>query len=370
MLKRRSTFVLIAVTVALAGGYGGYWFWGASRMDQTVAQWIDGWRASGYTVLYAEKTVTGFPGPVRIRLREPVIADPSDSWSWSADGLVLEAAPWTPTRYRLIADGRHRANLPIAGRKVALVATAAKAEGTANFDLQGNLRDAEIVLESVDGEAPALGAVASAGRMTAILTQAAVPARTHDDQQAAMELLFQDLVLPDTLVNPLGRELEHISARAKLLGPLRRTDLRSALEGWRDSGGTLDLPWLQIDWGPLRLRGEGTAALDDTLRPIAAVQTRIAGFTETLDALASQGLIAQDAARLAGLALRLLARRPQNGGRPELTVPISVQEGGFYLGPVKLGTVPPVLPPDETIGSVPSTGRVESRPLPQRADRD
>ena len=89
--------------------------------------------------------------------------------------------------------------------------------------------------------------------------------------------------------------------------------------------------------GPLRLRGEGTATLDDTLRPIAALQTRVAGFTETLDALASQGIIAKEAARLAGIALRLLARTPEGGGRPELTVPISVQEGDFYLGPVRMG---------------------------------
>ncbi len=365
MLKRRSTLALMAATLALAGGYGGYWFWGAARMDETVVQWIDNWRARGYTVLYAGKSVTGFPGPVQVRLRNPVIADPGDSWSWSADELVLEAAPWTPTRYRLIAGGRHRAPLPVAGRKVALVATAAKAEGSANFDLQGNLREAAIVLEAVAGAAPALGATASAGRMNAVLTQSAVPARIHDDEQAALELLFQDLVLPETLSNPLGRELDHISVRAKLLGPLKRTDLRSALEGWRDSGGTLDLPWLQIDWGPLRLRGEGTAALDGVLRPVAAVQTRIAGFTETLDALASQGVIAQDAARLAGLALRLLARRPQNGGPPELAVPISIQEGDFYLGPVKLGRVPPVLPPGETVGRAPPPARVESRPLPQ-----
>jgi len=365
MGKRRFFLLSIAVAAAMAAGYGAYWSWGAGRMDRTVEQWIDGWRASGYTVLYAEKTVSGFPGAVQVRLREPVVADPSNSWSWSADELVLAAEPWAPTRYRLIADGRHRANLPIAGRKVALVATAAKAEGVANFDLQGDLRDAEIVLERVEGTAPALGAAASAGRMTVMLTQAANPARTHDDQQAAVEIVFQDLTLPETLSNPLGRELEHVSARAKLLGPLRRTDLRSALEGWRDSGGTLDLPWLQIDWGPLRLRGEGTAALDDTLRPIAAVQTRIAGFTETLDALAAHGFIAQEAARLGGLALRLLARRPQNGGRPELAVPISVQEGDFYLGPVKLGSVPPVLPPGETIGRSPPPPRVEVQPLPK-----
>lgn len=170
-------------------------------MDRTVEQWIDGWRASGYTVLYAEKTVSGFPGAVQVRLREPVVADPSNSWSWSADELVLAAEPWAPTRYRLIADGRHRANLPIAGRKVALVATAAKAEGVANFDLQGDLRDAEIVLERVEGTAPALGAAASAGRMTVMLTQAANPARTH-----AMSGIVGKVRIAGMALGPLGRQ--------------------------------------------------------------------------------------------------------------------------------------------------------------------
>lgn len=359
----RLLYIFGAGILAAVAGYAGYWFWGADRMDATVDAWIASWRVSGYDISYEEKRIGGFPGAVRLILENPRVRDPAGAWSWSADSLDLRAAPWKPTEYKLLADGNHRAALPVAGRKVDMIAQAAKAEGIANFDLDGRLRSAEIVLEGIAGEAQDLNAKVTAGRVALVITQAGGVVQSYDAQQATLDVLFQDLELPSAFSGPLGRKVDHLSAKADLLGPLRRTDLRTALAEWRDAGGTLDLPWVQINWGPLQLRGEGTATLDETFRPVAALQTRVAGFSETLDAFAADGFIAQDTARVAGLALQLLARSPANGGRPELTVPISVQEGEFYLGPVRMGAVAPILPPEPPTQTAPPPKPVEAESL-------
>ena len=353
-----------AVLLILAGGYTGYWYWGADRMDATIAGWLQEWQGHGYGISYTDKTVSGFPGPIRVTLTEPRMADPSGAWTWSAAALTLAAAPWSPTRYTLDAGGLHQADVPIAGRLVGMRVDAQTATGTAVFDLAGRLERADVVLENVAGSAPDLNAEMAAGRMTVVLTQNTNRVRSHEDQQAELELVLQDVALPEAYSGPLGPGLDHLSTRARLMGPMPRTDLRSALENWRDAGGILDVPWLQVDWGPLRLRGEGTMTVDGTLRPVAAFQTRVAGFAETLDALAGARLIAEQAARVAGLALSLLAETPRNGGPPELTVPVSVQEGDFYLGPVRLGSVPPVLPPVAQTQPAPPPAAVRSEALP------
>ncbi|RVU36609.1 DUF2125 domain-containing protein [Hwanghaeella grinnelliae] len=366
---RRISLMAVAVLAASAAAYSAYWWWGAGKMDETVSGWINDWRRAGYRIDYSEKTVGGFPWTVRIRLVQPALADPAGAWSWSGGNLDLSAEPWAPTTYKLSAEGNHEAVMPIAGRLVPMQATAGKAEGTAEFDLDGRLRQADITLENVDGTAPALNADLKIDRATMTLTQPARPAREHQDEEAAIDLLVQGLRLPAALSGPLGRDVTHTSLRARLLGPFPRTDMRGALEIWRDAGGTLDVPWLSMEWGPTKLRAEGTMALDDLLRPSAAFEAKVAGLSGTLDALVAANLIKPDAARLAGVGLMLFARTPPGGGEPELAVPLSALDGQVYLGPIKMGRVPPVLPPEKAaVAPPPAPVTAESLPAPGSTD--
>jgi len=366
---RRFSLIAVAALAAALGAYSAYWWWGAGKMDETVTGWIDEWRRAGYRIDYTEKTVGGFPWTVRIRLVRPALADPAGAWSWSAGNLDLSAEPWAPATYKLSAEGSHEAVVPIAGRLVPMQATADRAEGTAEFDLDGRLRQADITLENVDGVAPALNADLKIDRATVTLTQPAQPARDHQDEEAAVDLLVQGLRLPPALSGPLGRDLAHTSLRARLLGPFPRTDMRGALETWRDAGGTLDVPWLSMEWGPTKLRAEGTLALDDLLRPSAAFDAKVAGLSGTLDALVAAKLIKPDAARLAGVGLLLFARTPPGGGEPELTVPVSALDGEVYLGPIKMGRVPPLLPPARA-ATAPPPAPVTAENLPAPGSTD
>lgn len=362
---RRLTLAVTAALAAAAGAYSAYWWWGAGKMDETVTGWINDWRRAGYRIDYSEKSIGGFPWTVRIRLVQPTLADPAGAWSWHGGALDLSAKPWAPTTYRLSADGDHRAVVPVAGRLVPMQATADRVEGVAEFDLAGRLRQADITLENVDGVAPALNDTLKIHHATVSLTQPDVPARGHDDEEAAVELLVQGLHLPAALTGPLGRDVEHTSLRARLMGPFPRADMRQALAAWRDAGGTLEVPWLNMRWGPAKLRAEGTVALDDLLRPSAAFEAKLAGLNDTLDALVDAKLIRPDAARLAGVGLMLFARTPPGGGEPELAIPLSAVDGDVYLGPIKMGRVPPLLPPERTGGvAPPAPVTAETLPAP------
>ncbi len=112
---------------------------------------------------------------------------------------------------------------------------------------------------------------------------------------------------------------------------------------WRDAGGLLEIAALTLVWGPLELAAEGTAALDQELRPQGAFTARIHGLPETLDAFAAHGLIEPGIALALRLTALTLATRKDASGRAVVELPITLQDGLFYLGPAALFPLAPVL---------------------------
>jgi hypothetical protein len=115
-----------------------------------------------------------------------------------------------------------------------------------------------------------------------------------------------------------------------------------AMARWRDSGGTLEVKRFALGHGPLALGGDGTLALDGSMRPIGAFTLRIKGFEETLDRLAEAGVIKPYPAALAKTVMKALARKQGVPGGEELKAPLTLQDGWLYVGPVALAKLPPI----------------------------
>jgi hypothetical protein len=94
-----------------------------------------------------------------------------------------------------------------------------------------------------------------------------------------------------------------------------------------------------LRWGALSVTGSGTLALDPNLQPLASFSGAIEGYGELMTALVAAGRLRAGDARLAGLALGMLAK-PGPDGRPEIATSFTIQDGEMFLGPVKLGKVP------------------------------
>ena len=103
--------------------------------------------------------------------------------------------------------------------------------------------------------------------------------------------------------------------------------------------------WLNLIWGGLDLRANGTVALDPELRPLGALTADIRGYEEALEALAEARLIRRDILPASRITLNLLAKTSETDGRRVLTVPVNAQGGGLYLGPIKLAELPVLLNP-------------------------
>jgi hypothetical protein len=65
----------------------------------------------------------------------------------------------------------------------------------------------------------------------------------------------------------------------------------------------------------------------------------VSGFDQLLSALVASGRIKASDARIARLALAMLAKAGPEG-RPEISTSFAIQDGQMYLGPAKLGPAP------------------------------
>ncbi len=368
--KMRIFTLSLCALLLLGGGYTGYWFWAADRMVGTVLDGVEDWRQAGYEVSFTDLSKSGFPTEVRVEMRDPNITDPLKAWSWLGDRLSLRAAPWQPLEYTLALTGPQKAEVPVSGRQVDLAFEATRADGVARFDTSGTLRQVILTIDGLNGVSEGFDAKLSFDRVRLTLDQPERPATRYDQETALLEVLGQNITLPERFAGPLGQRLDHFSGRFRVMGPLPQIDLRNALTQWRDAGGILEVPWLKTDWGPLALKAEGTIALDEYLRPIAAFDTKIGGLSETMRVLADQGLVDQGLAQITGFGLQLFASRGDNG-KPEIPLPVSAQDGEFYLGPFKVATLRPLLPPldgvEPPVGAVPPPGGTAPPPAPVEA---
>lgn len=334
----------MVLAALIGGGYGVYWYLVMQQLEKATEGWFADWRRDGYDTRYRIAGAEGFPLLVRLRLEDVRLADPGGAWRWEGDAATLEIQPWEPTAYRLELLGTQTVAVPIAGRFVETVSEATSAVGYARSDLSGRLRYASIDLTGLRTEAPTLSQSAKAERLALELDLPAIPPSRHFEPAGELQILADGLSLPRDYHGPLGPKLDRLSARLVLMGPMERGDTERMLTAWRDAGGVLDLRWLRLDWGPLRLAGEGAVALDGFLRPVGALTARIRGIDQTTQRFAEAGLIDRTVARLLSAGLQLLAVRPSDGSEPYVEAPLEAQDGKLYIGPMKVADLPPVLP--------------------------
>lgn len=382
MMQKRILAVLGGIGCTAVAAYAAYWHVGAAAVEELILARIAEERGRGLLIEHAILERSGFPARVQLRIGDIAITDPTAGWSLMVPELLVAVAPWRPLRQEVTVRGPVQARVSGEGQAIALRLTAQHLGGHVDLAPDGRLERA-----SLSGEALGIHAGGS----------------TLLPQSAAAEGLQVDLIetvpVPDTgagLIDPvgeavlslsgitvegatmpLGPRIERIGMRAVLRGALPSgLDTAGKLEGWRDSGGVVDMPWLALDWGSLGLTGNGALALDAELRPLGSVALRVAGFRETLGELAEAGIIDSRSAGAVGLAMSLFARSPPGGGAPVVETVLRMQDGEIALGPFRLGRLRPVLGLEEsgrTHGDVApaaaSEPRGEAVPPPPHVER-
>ena len=344
-------FLAFVIVVALAvAGHGIFWWSAAGEMRDGVAAWIEDRRAAGWTISHGKLMTGGYPLQVSADIDNPDIAGPGKpaKWRWQGDLLRLTVELMNPREILFSSAGAHRVHTNHGGRQEIVEAVVASAKGKGRPGRDGTTEAIVLDLDAVEAKRKGAPETLRIGRlgMTLFIPQrsgetAAMPA----DREPAgpfVSVSAEKILLPKEARYPLGRTIGKAAIEAKLIGdPAFGATPSQTLAAWRDAGGTLEVRSLDLVWGKFDLSGEGTVALDNALQPIVAMTARIKGYRETVDALVDTGWVQGRDAFATKMVLGVVARATP-GGKSQLTVPLSLQQGVLSAGPARLLRVPAI----------------------------
>jgi len=327
--------------VILAGAYGAVWFTNASLLRAGVERWIAERRAEGVTIETAPPALVGFPAKLAVRLGNVSVATPvaKGGWRWHAGNVDVVASPLSISRISLDLSGMHDISGGWIPKSEPLHLASTRAQLGLVIGRDGQVSESRFTASGLAASWPGTdSALIHADAVDAVVSLAgnhgATPAVTSH-----LVLGLENLSLPP-LPAPLTPTLRKLSLTADVDGPVTAGPLPQVLEAWRSAGGAIDVKDLSLDWPPLFIAGNGTAALDENLQPMGAFTTRVSGLDAVIDAVAVKNGLDQRATELAKGVIGLLSQNGPNGR--EAHVSVTVQNRMVSVGPLQLLEVPPV----------------------------
>jgi hypothetical protein len=162
-----------------------------------------------------------------------------------------------------------------------------------------------------------------------------------DTTQPGMTLDFtaHDMVMPPDPPTPFGPKIGGASIALKIMGPLPDFPDSEAVRRWNEKG-VVELEEMNLLWGPLALSAKGALALDDDLQPEGALMGKIGGLAQCVESLTSGGWLNEKQITMVGMMVSVFTKSSGNKGLSSAELPITVQLGGLFLGPVRIFSFP------------------------------
>lgn len=343
----RILFGGILALIILISGYVVWWHHVADRLVEQADNWREQRISEGYKISHEPLVTSGFPYRVRVTAKALSIANPGHEQSPEVSIPVFWAVvqPWRINHVIFGMEGKGRADWLERGQQKGLDFKAASALGSATFNIRGRMQTVAIDIKQLEA-IPSWQPPVTAERLQ--LHGRPRPSGSSDEKSSGEQMDGQQIALrADNMMLegmddfPLGKRIANFSLSSILYGRVRKLPAEETLAEWRDEGGFVDIEALNIDWGHGAISGKGALTLDERMRPLGKLDTRISGYERILAALTETRQIDENAARTIGFGLGLLSREGDDGKR-YIALPLSAQDGGVYLGPVylmRLGSV-------------------------------
>lgn len=344
-MRRILLTIIAGFVVLVGGGYTAYWFVTASILERVVADWVDQRRAEGYVVELAAPEVTGFPTAFRMDLGKPLVQAPAalGGWRWQGSTLLAEAQITNPWHILFATPGRHELSAPVAGAMETYTAEAKAAAG--EFKLMpsgGGLETAGLDLAGVTLMLPGQEPVRIDEAQLRLVPGPIGAGATAAPAEATANLQLVGVALPpDQVPEGMDSRVDRVELDALLRGLIPPGDPAQALRRWRDGGGVLEVQKLVAEWGPLKLAGDGTFALDKQMQPMGSMSAAIQGLEPAAQQLVQAGLITENQADVVTTASSAL-ERPAAGGGKEVRLALRLQDRTLSMGPFDLMRLPSI----------------------------
>jgi hypothetical protein len=322
--------------------YSGWWWLTARQIAARANGWIAAEQAGGATISPIPIRVRGFPFSFRIQLEDARFSA-ADGRALAVQNIKLWAWPWSLSSVNVTAIGGFTVTIPAGSIRPTLTIAGETLRGAVTFDQSAVPSAAKLTADGVSASTPLAdgkgGHEITAATIELIESRPSMPPATDMDVALDLSLTINDLSGRLLESNPLGGAINQVRVHARLLGPWPKVADEAGLKSWRDAGGTLDAPELELRWGMLALNGNGTLALDGAMQPQGAFTVRLTGYEQAIDALTAAGWIKMSAGGVAKIALGV-ASHPGPDGKPTVETPLTVQDRRLSLGPIKLAEIP------------------------------
>ncbi|MCC5971927.1 MAG: DUF2125 domain-containing protein [Pararhodobacter sp.] len=322
----RVIWALLSVAVIATLGWGGYWFVGARAMDRTVERVLAGNPAFSA----ASHSVLGFPNRFDLTLNEPRVEQ--GGMAWRAPFVQFFALS-----YRLnhvIAVFAHDQQFSLLGQEMSLHTEDMRASLVMAPGLALALERFALV-----AEAPALQSAGETHRADA--ARLATRAQDSHRHQAVIEV---ERAFPDparmAAIDPAGhwpRRFDVLRLEAEL--EFDRPLDRHVLEGAEPRLVGLALTGARVVFDGVSITATGRLSPDARGNLSGEAVLTVTGWRELMQRARESGLMPAEHDTLATMALQSMTD-PDNPER--LEAPFVMRDGDVMLGPLVLGSVPPL----------------------------
>jgi hypothetical protein len=386
---RRWLIALPTVILILLGAlWSGFWFWSSSKALTRFTAWQSHEAELGRVIGCAKPAFGGYPFRIEIACPEPAVADRKSGLAIRAHNLAAVAQVWDPT----LMIGELGGPLTIAPLDGSPMATIDWTLAQASLrGLPGAPERLSVVLENPSlNSVPSSGALARAGHMEVHARLSGKSTAGHPALDLALELKsFSAPGLVPVLgtFGPLASASTDVSAEAVVNGTsdLASKPLGSWLREIRAAGGGVEITNARIAQGDMIAVGSGNLTL--TARGTLAGELRwtVANFAKLVPMLGIDQAVAKvvspdtlnrvapalnrlmpglgnfvrggntgtgnapagGSAEANASAVTLAARagggpRTHQAGQSAVIVTLRFDDGVAYLGPLKLGQIPPL----------------------------
>lgn len=348
--------VLIGALVLLIGVYVVFWFVAVHDARVQLETWLRDQQAAGHSISYQSMDIGGFPYRIEVQLRELEVtgSDGVGNWSLTAPKAAVVAMPWARRHRILFAEELTLTLDKDNDNSTLFVSDSFRGSVVVNED-EEPLRlslTAETLEQKEGANDPDPLVVRNAQLHWRTAAEATGKQAGEEDGQIQEPLSWQLALKGDDISraafkdSPYGQMIQHFEGVFEMRGKGIEGSLsRASLAHWRDNGGTVEVTDMAVRWGDLDATMTGSVTLDQQFRPLGAFAAEVQGIDPLINHFTQLGVMApEEADAVRSTFDALIAADTKNDGR--LSVPLTMQAGRLFLGPMPIAELPPIADPE------------------------
>jgi Uncharacterized protein conserved in bacteria (DUF2125) len=339
-VKRHHMIATVAGSAAAVAVLWIIWFVGATRYQGVVDDWIRIGRDQGYEISFDRREQFGFPSHTVLRFTN-VRWKNTNGIEFHAGDLDISADFFQTKKFKAKFKGQVQLDAPVASSPYSLTLGGEGGEVDVELSDAGIWQDCSIAMKVARlGRSPDYIFFADTIKLSS--------QRPADEPKGAkiagltLSAEADDVTLPAAMPPSFGPKMPKLQIDLRLMGPIPDFREKDSVMAWNKMNGLVEFDRLNVEWGPLLAHAKGAMNFDDDLQPEGAFSATIGHPDQVVERLTRGGFIAATQQNMLNSAMRYLAKPIPIDGLDGIEVPIAIQLGGFFLGPIKIFAFSPI----------------------------